>query len=322
MTVVVTSGEPSGIGPDIIVKAAMNGLDAVVLGSRDLFAQRAKLLNLPIRLIDYQGQAIAAKPGELVLQHIPMGKPCYPGVIDSGNAEYVLAQLNQAADGCMAGLYEAVVTAPVSKACINQAGIAFSGHTEFFADKAKVDDVVMMLASDKMRVALVTTHLPLKEVHRQVTFERLTTVTTILLKALKEQFLITEPKVYVAGLNPHAGEGGYLGREEIDIMMPALAQFPKSQIIGPLAGDTLFSQAHCQDADAFLCMYHDQGLAVIKYASFHQTVNITLGLPFIRTSVDHGTALALAGTLKADERSFVKALLYAQQLGARRCELA
>ncbi|MBX6391851.1 MAG: 4-hydroxythreonine-4-phosphate dehydrogenase PdxA [Burkholderiales bacterium] len=295
--IAVTSGEPAGIGPDICIALAEREFEAelVVLGDQSLLAQRAARLN---RSVD-----------GLRIRHIPASAPCTPGVLDPANGPYVLALLDEAIEGCLAGRYDAMVTAPVQKSVINDAGIAFTGHTEYLADRAGAE-VVMMLAGGGLRVALATTHLALKDVPGALNRDALTRVLRIIDADLRRRFGIAEPRVLVAGLNPHAGESGYLGREEIDIITPVLDALRAEgmRLRGPLPADTLFTPRHLAEADCVLAMYHDQGLPVLKYASFGRGVNITLGLPFIRTSVDHGTALDLAATGKADPGSLFEAI--------------
>jgi 4-hydroxythreonine-4-phosphate dehydrogenase len=249
----------------------------------------------------------------LAVLPIPLAEPAVPGKLNVNNAPYILRTLDAAIEGCVAGHFAALVTGPVQKSIINDAGIAFSGHTEYLAEKTHTDKVVMMLATEGLRVALATTHLPLKDVAAAITEDELTQVTEILQRDMQNQFGIAEPRILVCGLNPHAGEGGHLGREEIEIIEPVLARLRARgmNLIGPLPADTLFTPKYLDHADAVLAMYHDQGLPVLKYKGFGQAVNITLGLPITRTSVDHGTALDLAGTGKADMGSLRTALSYA-----------
>jgi 4-hydroxythreonine-4-phosphate dehydrogenase len=311
----VTSGEPAGIGPDIILKAALtHPLDMVVLADRGMLLERASLLGLSLQLRDYDGKACSPKKGELTVLHLPLKKAVDPGISLPDNASYILSQLDKAVALCLDNQFHGMVTAPICKATINEAGIPFSGHTEYLAKLTDTDEVVMMLASSRMRVALVTTHLPLSEVPRAITQDKIEKVLRILLDALKQQFAIPSPLVWVAGLNPHAGENGYLGREEIEVIQPALNSFSPQNVKGPFPADTLFTPENANKVDAFLAMYHDQGLSVLKYASFGEAVNITLGLPLIRTSVDHGTAFNLAGTGKAKSHSFMVAYRYAMEM--------
>lgn len=325
----ITSGEPAGIGPDICLDLAQfvmsidQARPLVVLANKSLLQQRAAELGKSITLLDYQAQTHTAKLGELYVKDLPLAQPVVNGKLDSANAAYVLAQLTEAARACMAGDAAGVVTAPVQKSVINEAGSlegrAFSGHTEFFQEYAGIPRVVMMLATRQLRVALVTTHLPLKDVAAAITPERLTQILDILIHDLKAKFAIQQPKILVCGLNPHAGEGGYLGREEIDVIEPVLAGYRAQNIdVGhALPADTLFTPKYLKDADAVLAMYHDQGLPVLKSQGFGEAVNITLGLPFIRTSVDHGTALDLAGSGRASSSSLLVATELALQLAAR-----
>ena len=316
MTIVITSGEPAGIGPDIILKAAAsNALPCVVLGDIDLFSMRACMLGLDIQVLPFLEKAFVPKQGRLYVQHLPVRQAVVPGLASAANADYVLAQLDAAVIGCMSGHYFAMVTAPVAKSIICEAGYCFSGHTDYIAQLTQTSHlVVMMLACEQMRVALVTTHIPLKEVSSAITPLRLEQTILTLQSDLKRFFGIEQPKIMVAGLNPHAGENGYLGREEIDVIAPVLAQFDHQHVIGPMAADTMFSIDNCKQVDAFVAMYHDQGLAVLKYAGFGNAANISLGLPIIRTSVDHGTAFSLAGTLSGSEGSLLYAIQQAKMM--------
>ena len=316
--IAVTSGEPAGIGPDICLSLAGHGLPcrAVILGDIRLLQTRAEMLGLPVTLHPYRpGQT--PPPGSLEVLHIPLSSPCRAGELNPANAGYVLQLLDTAYQGIRDGRFAGMVTAPVHKGVINEAGGPFfSGHTEYLADKSATPQVVMMLAGGGLRVALVTTHLPLREVADALTFDKICSVSRILHHDLQHKFGIAAPHILVAGLNPHAGEGGHLGREEIDIIEPALARLRSEgiDVRGPYPADTLFQPFMLQDADAVLAMYHDQGLPVLKFASFGKGVNITLGLPFIRTSVDHGTALDLAGSGRADPGSLKVALETALQM--------
>lgn len=312
----VTSGEPAGIGPDICLRIAqIPDLNCIVLGDRDLLRRRAIQLGLDIQLQDYR-PGCPAVPNTLQVQHLPIAAECQPGVLDPRNSPYVLAMLQQAAELCLAGEFAGMVTAPVHKAVINDAGFAFTGHTEFLASIAEVPQVVMMLVGGDMRVALATTHLALREVPDAITAPLLENVLGILQADLQRYFGIPKPRILVAGLNPHAGEGGHLGREEIDIMFPLFGRLRAEgmNVSDPLPADTLFVPHRLRDGDAVLAMYHDQGLPVLKHASFGQGVNVTLGLPFIRTSVDHGTALDLAGSGKADAGSLLAAIRLAEEM--------
>ena len=312
--VVITPGEPAGIGPDLTVQLAQQDwpVELVVCASPALLQQRAAQLGLPLTLRTYQ-PGVAAQPqqaGTLTILPVDTSQPVTPGELCVANSDYVLTTLARACDGCLSGEFAALITGPVHKGVINDAGIAFTGHTEFFADRAGGHRVVMMLATEALRVALATTHLPLKEVSAAVTRECLHEVITILHHDLQQKFAIAEPHIYVCGLNPHAGESGHMGREEIDVIIPALNELRQQgiQLTGPLPADTLFQPKYLQHADAVLAMYHDQGLPVLKFQGFGRAVNITLGLPFIRTSVDHGTALELAGLGQAEPGSFITAL--------------
>ena len=303
----VTSGEPAGIGPDICLSLA-NRVDErpiVILADVQMLQQRAKQLNIDVELIPFQGEKRSSLAGQLFVEHVPLAKPVILGQLDSANAAYVLEQLRRSADYAMSGRSVGVATAPVQKSIINDAGILFSGHTEFYQEFASVDRVVMMLATKTLRVALATTHLPLRDVPDAITKERLHQVIDILIQDLKSKFKIAQPRILVCGLNPHAGEDGYLGREEIDVIHPVLESYRAQGIWMSLClpADTLFTPENLKDADAVLAMYHDQGLPVLKSQGFGEAVNITLGLPFIRTSVDHGTALSLAGTGQAKASS-------------------
>ncbi|MBK0001112.1 4-hydroxythreonine-4-phosphate dehydrogenase PdxA [Erwinia sp. S43] len=312
--VVITPGEPAGIGPDLIVQLAQQAwpVELVICADSELLRTRAAALHLPLTLREYQPD-MPAQPqsaGTLTVLPLPLAQPVTAGELCVDNSHYVLASLARACDGCLNGEFAALITGPVHKGVINDAGIPFSGHTEFFAERAGCDRVVMMLATEELRVALATTHLPLKDVSAAITRESLHEVITILHADLQSKFGSREPHILVCGLNPHAGEGGHMGREEIDTIIPALDELRQRglNLTGPLPADTLFQPKYLQNADAVLAMYHDQGLPVLKYQGFGRAVNITLGLPFIRTSVDHGTALELAGSGQADAGSFKTAL--------------
>jgi len=303
----VTSGEPAGIGPDICLSLAerIDERPIVILADLQMLQQRANLLGIDVELIAYQGQTESSVQGQLFVEHVPLAKPVVLGQLDSANAAYVLEQLRRSADYALSGLSVGVATAPVQKSIINEAGIAFSGHTEYYQEFAGIDRVVMMLATKTLRVALATTHLPLRDVPDAITKERLQQVIDILIHDLKTKFKIATPRILVCGLNPHAGEDGYLGREEIEVINPVLETYRAQGIEMSLSlpADTLFTPENLSNADAVLAMYHDQGLPVLKSQGFGEAVNITLGLPFIRTSVDHGTALSLAGTGQAKASS-------------------
>ncbi|MBF7689067.1 4-hydroxythreonine-4-phosphate dehydrogenase PdxA [Acinetobacter rathckeae] len=314
----VTSGEPAGIGPDICLSLASQVYErpVVVLADLDLMQARAQQLGLRVECIIYTGQSVPAPLNQLYIEPVVLNDHVQAGELNIKNASYVIEQLKRSAEYALSGKSVGVATAPVQKSVINDAGIAFSGHTEFYQEMAGVPQVVMMLATTSLRVALVTTHLPLKAVAENITPQRLTQVIDILIADLKEKFKITQPKILVCGLNPHAGEGGYLGHEEIDTINPVLMGYREcgEQISLALPADTLFRPDYLKDADAVLAMYHDQGLPVLKSQGFGEAVNITLGLPFIRTSVDHGTALSLAGTGQAKASSLHVAVMLALQL--------
>lgn len=317
--IALTAGEPAGIGPDLCVQLAQRALPApvVVIADRNLLGQRAQQLGLSLQLADYlPGNCISHAPGKLHVWHHSLTAPVIPGQLNSANSGYVLDTLRTAAQGCLDGQFRAMVTAPVHKGIINDAGIAFSGHTEFLAELTHTPKVVMMLTGGGMRVALATTHLPLKDVAAAITQDSLREVIQILQRDLVEKFRIAKPRILVAGLNPHAGESGHLGREEIDVIEPVLNTLRNSgmDLVGPLPADTLFNPARLKQADCVLAMYHDQGLPVLKYASFGSGINVTLGLPIIRTSCDHGTALELAGSGKAEIGSLLAALELAVEL--------
>lgn len=318
----ITAGEPAGIGPELLIKLAATSVaaDLVAIGDRGLLQRAAVRCGLSIELIEDDGSAIDQRvSGTLRLRHMPLQAEEVPGQPDPANARYVLSTLSEAAEGCTAGRYDAIVTAPLQKSSINDAGIRFSGHTEFFAEYAKAD-VVMMLASPELRVALATTHMPLADVPAAITRASLTKVLQIVDHALRQTFGMPQPRIAVLGLNPHAGEGGHLGREEIDTIIPTMDTLREGgmQLLGPLPADTAFVPSQRAHYDAVLAMYHDQALPVLKSEAFDRTVNLTLGLPFIRTSVDHGTALDLAGSGRADPASLVAATRLAMELTARR----
>ncbi|TCB60376.1 4-hydroxythreonine-4-phosphate dehydrogenase PdxA [Acinetobacter terrae] len=296
----VTSGEPAGIGPDICLSLAMriDERPIVVLADLNLLKKRAEILKQTVEFILYQGQSESSAQGQLYVEHIPLNTDVVLGELNPNNAAYVLEQLRRSADYAMHGKNVGVATAPVQKSIINDAGIHFSGHTEYYQEFAGVERVVMMLATKTLRVALATTHLALRDVPDAITTQRLHQVIDILIHDLKTKFKIEHPHILVCGLNPHAGEGGYLGMEEIEVINPVLESYRAQGINMSLSlpADTLFTPENLKDADAVLAMYHDQGLPVLKSQGFGEAINITLGLPFIRTSVDHGTALSLAGT--------------------------
>jgi 4-hydroxythreonine-4-phosphate dehydrogenase len=309
--IAVTSGEPAGIGPDICLALAVQRLScrAVVLGDRELLAARAAQLGLALRLRAFDPAQPPPADGLEVL-HLPLAAPVTAGTLNPANSRYVLALIERAVAGCVGGSFAAMVTAPVHKGVINDAGVPFTGHTEFLAALTSTPRVVMMLAGGGLRVALATTHLALAEVAGAITRASLEATLRILHSALRQRFGIAEPRILVAGLNPHGGEGGHLGREEIEVISPVLEQLRQSgmRLDGPFPADTLFTPQVLARGDCVLAMYHDQGLPVLKYASFGKGVNVTLGLPIVRTSVDHGTALELAGSGQADPGSLVAAI--------------
>lgn len=319
--IAITPGEPAGIGPDLALSLATQTWPAqlVLLADQVMLAERAKLLNLAIELIPFEQQETLLAAGQIYVQHVPCEAPVIAGQLDVNNGRYVVETLRQACEGNMQELFDAVVTGPVNKGIINKAGISFSGHTEYFALQSNTSDVVMMLATDGLRVTLATTHIPLAYVAKAITPERLQKVIHIIHTDLQLKFGIKAPKIYVCGLNPHAGEDGHLGREEIEVISPTLDLLRTEglNVIGPLPADTIFQAKYLEDADTILTMYHDQGLPVLKFKGFSKSMNITLGLPFIRTSVDHGTALDLAGTGQADAGSFHYALDEAIKLASK-----
>lgn len=319
----ISSGEPAGIGPDLCLALANYALPVVILGDKKVLEDRAKELKQEIYFSDYKAdKPIEQKPGYLTVLSVPCPNPVVTGLLNPANGAYVIELLTLGANMCGRQEFSALVTAPVHKANINAAGILFTGHTEFFADFYQVETVVMMLACEQMRVALVTTHLPLRQVADAISSSLIIKVITQLYQSLVNDFGVIHPRIKVAGLNPHAGESGYLGREEIDIISPALALLYEQGIPtqGPLPADTMFTTEHLKSCDAFVAMYHDQGLPVLKYAGFNQAVNVTLGLPIIRTSVDHGTALELAGKNSADPGSMLAAVKMAITMARTRMQ--
>ncbi len=309
--ILVTSGEPAGIGPDLCLALVEHDIPLVVLGNKDMLQARATLLGQSIHFEEYQEGVLPTRaPNHLTVLSIPCAVPPIAGQLNPLNSPYVINMLSIATQRCLSGEFSALVTAPVHKAVINQAGIAFTGHTEFLANHCQVNRVVMMLACNAMKVALVTTHLPLSKVPNAITSTLLTEVITILNARLRQDFAIENPVIFVAGLNPHAGEGGYLGREEIEVIEPTLSGLKQQgiHVEGPFSADTMFTSLNTTKCDVFVAMYHDQGLPVLKYAGFGEAVNVTLGLPIIRTSVDHGTALDLAGKGLAESGSLFAAV--------------
>lgn len=321
--IALTSGEPAGIGPELCIAIAQRPWDCalVCIADRDLLVERAARIGLPLEIRPYDPKRVAAhEPGVLTVAHSPLAATAKPGTLDPANASYVLALLDTALVGCVQHEFDAMVTAPVQKSVINDAGIAFTGHTEYLAHHCGIERPVMLLVAGDLRVALATTHLPLARVSAAITPRTLHEVLDVLAVDLGRLFGLAEPRIAVCGLNPHAGEGGHLGTEEIDVIIPAIAAARSRGVhaVGPLPADTVFVPRHLQDYDAVLAMYHDQGLPVLKHAGFDRAVNVTLGLPLIRTSVDHGTALDLAGTGKADSGSLSAALTLAIDMASRR----
>lgn len=316
--IVVTTGEPAGIGPDICIHLAKPHFDAriTLIGDKNMLMRRAQELGGNFNLPDYATDIDAP----VSVLHIPTATQVQAGKLNHRNSRYVLEILSRATEGCLSGEFDAMVTAPIHKGIINDAGISFTGHTEFLAEVCKIPQVVMMLIGGGMRVALVTTHLPLAKVPAAITTSSLEKTLRVLHQDLVDRFGIRDPHIMVAGLNPHAGENGYLGREEIETINPVLDKLRQEgfRLTGALPADTMFSEKNLKITDAFLAMYHDQGLPVLKHASFGQGVNITLGLPIIRTSVDHGTAIDIAGSGRADAASLFTAVALATDLARRR----
>ena len=317
----MSSGEPAGIGPDLIIQLAQidHQNDLTIIGDPDLLLERAKHLSLPLEFSTASNTAdfqYPNKPESLKIMPVKLNTACVPGKLDTLNANYVLEILDIASRECLSKNYDAIVTAPIQKSIINDAGINFSGHTEYFAERCGGASPVMLLACPELRVALVTTHLSLRDVPDAITPERVEKTISIVIDEMQRRFGINNPRITVCGLNPHAGEGGHLGTEEITIISPVINKFVKQghAITGPLPADTAFRSEVRNNTDVFICMYHDQGLPVLKTLGFGEAVNITLGLPIIRTSVDHGTALELAGTGKAEYDSLLAAINMANEL--------
>ena len=314
--IALTPGEPAGIGPDLVVRLAQQALAfaLVLIADPVMLAERAERLRSPFAAHDWKGRD-TAKPGVYTLS-VKVASPVIPGRLDVANAPYVMETLSTAVAGCQRGEFDALVTGPVQKGILNDAGIAFTGHTEILAKLSGATHPVMMLACPGLRVALATTHLPLAEVSRHITPERLTAVLEVLQHDLRSKFGVADPVILVCGLNPHAGESGHLGREEIEVIEPVIKNLSARgiRLRGPVPADTAFIPTQLEGVDAVLAMYHDQGLPVLKHHDFAHAVNITLGLPFVRTSVDHGTALELAGTGRADISSLMAAIDTARQL--------
>lgn len=323
--IVITSGEPAGIGPDICLSLPQTDAELYVIADPELLSQRAAQLSLSPSLNihhDLDRLSVHYDAEQLNIIPLKLKVPCQPGLLDKANSDYVLQMLDLATDLCLQHKVDAMVTGPVQKSIINEAGLSFTGHTEYLADRASTDKAirpVMMLATSQMRVALATTHLPLKDVSDAITKDSLTEVLDVLNRFLKQHAGIAHPRILVCGLNPHAGENGNLGNEEIETIIPVIEELKKSGIdlVGPLPADTLFTAKYLDAADAVLAMYHDQGLPVLKYSGFGKAVNVTLGLPFVRTSVDHGTALDLAASGKANASSLIEAIDMAIDLSGR-----
>lgn len=326
--IAVTSGEPAGIGPELCLRLAdyPGTVRPIILADRDLLEARAAALGMDIDFRDYVPGLADGGQGLEVL-HVPLAAPSLPGLLDAANGPYVLAMLDRALAGCQSGEFAAMATAPVHKGVINQAGVHFTGHTEYLAEKTATPLVVMMLAGNTergpLRVALVTTHLPLKDVAAAITPGVLEKTLRILDADLRQKYGLAAPRILVAGLNPHAGEGGYLGREEIEVITPVLDKLRAEgmSLSGPHPADTMFTPPVLAQGDAVLAMFHDQGLTALKYATFGQGINVTLGLPIIRTSVDHGTALELAGSGRADPGSLFEAVAEAARMAARKVQI-
>lgn len=318
--IVITPGEPAGVGPDITIKVAQQHWPAEVIAIADpeLLLSRAKQLNLPLAISepDFTQPVVRHIPGTLKVIPVNLNVPSQPGKATPENASYVLRCMEIATDICLRKEAQALVTGPVNKGIMNDAGIAFTGHTEFLAQRCHVDQVIMLFVADQIKVALATTHLPLSAVPKAVTADKLHRIIRLLHTELQSRFAIKNPKILVCGLNPHAGENGHLGREEIEVITPTLEKLRSENInaIGPLPADTIFTNKYLKEADAILAMYHDQALPVVKYLGFGHAVNVTLGLPILRTSVDHGTAFDVAGTAQADAGSMIAALELAIQL--------
>jgi 4-hydroxythreonine-4-phosphate dehydrogenase len=318
--IALTPGEPAGVGPDLAIQLARQppACALVLIADPAMLAERAKQLHLPFNAHEWKGRESAGQ--DVYVLPVHTARPVSPGRLDTANAAYVIETLKSAVAGCMGGEFDALVTGPVHKGNINDAGIAFTGHTEFLAEASGTAQPVMLLAAPGLRVALVTTHLPLAEVPRAITRARLTAVIEVLHADLKHKFGIADPVILVCGLNPHAGESGHLGREEIEVIEPVLKSLSARglHLRGPVPADTAFIPSQLQGVDAVLAMYHDQGLPVLKHHDFAHAVNVTLGLPFVRTSVDHGTALELAGTGRADISSLVAAIEMALTLVSKK----
>lgn len=321
--IAITAGEPAGIGPDLCIQLAQNPRDypLVIISNIELLHQRAAQLKLDLDIIPYcKGQNPTTQARALCVLDIPLDTPVEAQKLDIKNAKHVIESLTEAAKRCMTNEFSALVTGPVQKSVINDAGINFSGHTEFFAEMSNTPKVVMMLATQALKVALVTTHLPLSQVAAAINKENVEQTLLILNTSLKENFGIQQPRIFICGLNPHAGENGHLGKEEQTIITPVIEKLKHQGLCltGPLPADTVFTPKYLDNADVIVAMYHDQGLPVLKHQGFGSAANITLGLPFIRTSVDHGTALDLAGTGQADLGSLYTAIHYATLISQTR----
>lgn len=319
---VITPGEPAGIGPDLLLALATGPRSSqwVAAADPDMLAARARLLGLDIELREFHPDTETPDaPGTLQVLHVCCASPVAPGALDTANAPYVLETLEHAVAGCLAGTFDGLVTGPIHKGVINDAGIPFSGHTEWLCERAGVDSVLMVLMADALRVALVTTHVPLSAVPALITRQRVAKTLKMFHDGLGRHFGLSQPSILVAGLNPHAGEGGHLGREEIDVIEPVCNEARRLgwDVRGPLPADTLFTPKLLEGADGVLAMYHDQGLPVLKHVGFGRAVNVTFGLPIVRTSVDHGTALDLAGKGGADAGSLKVAIATAEQMASR-----
>ncbi|EPE37272.1 4-hydroxythreonine-4-phosphate dehydrogenase [Candidatus Photodesmus katoptron] len=321
--IIITSGEPAGIGPDLALFLSTENWShqLIICADKTLLSKRAQLLGIDVNLINYESnmKPIMQKAGSLIVDHIPLNDIVIAGKINPNNSCYVLNILEKAILGCMNNEFDAIVTCPVHKGAINRSGFSFSGHTEFLAEKSNTSLVVMMLSTKGLKVALATTHIPLSQVSKTLTKDKLEKTIRLLNRELIKKFRIKSPSIYVCGLNPHAGENGFLGREEVEMIIPTLEKIRQKyaiNLIGPLPADTIFNDKYLKKADVILGMYHDQVLPVLKYKGFSRSVNITLGLPFIRTSVDHGTALEFAGKRKAiNIKSLRTAIKYAVNLG-------
>jgi len=315
--VALTAGEPAGIGPDLCALLAREAFPGrvVIVGDPDVIAERARMRGIPFDVPEYRGPASAPRVSILP---VPAAVPVVPGRLDAANARHVLAILDRALDGCVIDEFDAMVTAPVQKSVLNDAGIAFTGHTEYLAERTGTPLVVMLLAGGGLRVALATTHLALSEVPRAITRDLVEAVIRIVDADLRKRFGVMRPRILVAGLNPHAGESGYLGREEIESIKPAIEALAREgfAVSGPFPADTLFTPRVLEQGDCALAMFHDQGLPVLKHTAFGEAVNVTLGLPIIRTSVDHGTALDRAGAGEVDAGSLRAAIALAFEMAS------